>query len=363
MNIAEKPHSELSLKLVSAIQDPQKWGEVLDQIMEMTGAKAALITLRDKETCQIVNDHNLEQKFHSPLIRGFSHEAIVHYLTNLRTIDPWAEFQRTHYPFRPMQMSKFCPVDSIAETQFFDWLSDLGFQDTVVFELERMAGYWTAMNLFLENQSGSQADGVVAFANANYDLLRQSWQASQGFARSKQTTNALLSQASSGGAPVCVAGPNGELIDCNALFQELIDFDAIRLSGNSRKLSFARSISVHGLDRWEQHEFLAHNADVEPFLLLAKPVDPDPLFADKREQMWLLTCSNFGKSKVAPGIIASFNLDALSPQERKLYKAVASGKSVSDAGEAVGLRRSRAFEVWSSVKEKLDISTAHQLRK
>lgn len=363
MNIAEKQHSELSLKLVSAIQDPQKWSEVLDHIMDTTGVKAALITLRDKETCQIVNDHDLEQKFHSPLIRGFSHEAIVHYLTNLRTIDPWAEFQRTHYPYRPIQMSKACPVDSITETKFFDWLSGLGFQDTVVFELERMAGYWTAMNLFLKDPADAQAENVMEFANGNYDLLRQSWQASQGFARSRQTTDALLSQAASGGAPVCLAGPNGELIDCNTLFRELIDLDAIRLSGSNRKLSFARSISVHGLDRWEQHEFVAHDADVEPFLLLAKPVDPDPLFSDKRDQMWLLTCSNFGKSEVAPKFTASFNLDALTSQERKLYKAIASGKSVVDAGEAVGLRRSRAFEVWSSVKEKLGISTAHQLRK
>lgn len=363
MNIAEKPQSELSLRLVSAIRDPQKWSEVLNHIMDTTGAKAALITLRDKETCQIVSDHDLEKKFHSPLIRGFSHEAIVHYLTNLRTIDPWAEFQRTHYPYRPIQMSQVCPINSIAETQFFDWLSGLGFQDTVVFELERMAGYWTAMNLFLENPSGAKADGVVAFANANYDLLRQSWQASQGYVRSRQTTIALLSQAASGGAPVGLAGPNGELIDCNALFQELIDLDAIRLSGSRRKLSFARSISVHGLDRWEQHEFLAHSAEVEPFLLLAKPVDPDPLFADKREQMWLLTCSNFGKSEVAPEFTAAFNLDALTPQERKLYKAIASGKSVVDAGNTVGLQRSRAFEVWSSVKEKLGISSAHQLRK
>ena len=151
MNIADNPRSGLSLKLINAIQDPQKWGDVLDHIMDTTGAKAALITLRDKETCQIVNDVDLEAKFHSPLIRGFSQEAIIHYLTNLRTIDPWAEFQRSNYPLRPVQMSKVCPTETIADTRFFDWLRGEGFQDTIVFELDRMAGYWTAMNLFLES--------------------------------------------------------------------------------------------------------------------------------------------------------------------------------------------------------------------
>ena len=354
--------AELSIRLISAIRDPQGWSHVLDWIIERTDARAAIITLRDKENCQIVNDVDLEQKYHSPLIRGFSHDAIMHYLTNLRTIDPWAKFQKTQYPHRPTQMSQVCPPGTIPDKTFLTWLNDQGLQDTVVFELDRMAGYWTAINLFLEKPDGPEAEQLLAFANDAYDLLRHSWQTSQAMVRQRQAASAMLALASHGGAPVCLVGANGEMIECNAMFRDLIGTDAIRLSGSDNKLSFSPWVSVHGLASWEQHDFLCHDASVEPMLLLATPVDPDPLFADKREQLWLLTCSNYGAAQIAPSIAESFNLSALTRQERELYRAVANGETVTEAGESIGLQRSRAFEVWAEVKDKLGITSAHKLR-
>ena len=364
MSIATFTHDQkvLSMKLIKAIQEPQKWGDVLEWIMESVGAKAAIITLRDKENCQIVNDVDLEAKFHSPLIRGFSNEAIIHYLTKLRTSDPWAEFQRKYYPYRPMQMSKVCPPEMIADTAFFNWLSGEGIEDTVVFELDRMSGYWTAINLFLENGNGETAERVHAFAVANFDLLRSAWQTSQSVVRFTQAKNALLHQASSGGAPICLAGANGEFLECNDLFRELLDAGIIRLSGRNRKLSFAESVTIYGIERWEQHELLFHVCDTPPLLILANPVDPDPLFAGKRERLWLLTCSNFAAFNSAPSLAASLNLNVLTPQERKLYDRIKEGRSVSEAGASIGLKRSRSFEIWASVKAKLSIASSHKLR-
>ncbi|MEL6960365.1 MAG: hypothetical protein AAGL89_15580 [Pseudomonadota bacterium] len=354
--------ADLSVKLIEAIEDPEKWGDVLDWIIETTPVKGAIITLRDKVNAQIVNDHALEQKFHSPLIRGFDQEAIVYYLTELRTIDPWAAFQKNHYPHLPMQMSKVCPPETVKEQRFLTWLRGVGFEDTIVFELERMSGYWTAINLFLERGEGSEAEAAMAFAKANYNLLRQSWQTSQSMARIRQSNAALLDQAARGGAPVCLVGPNAEMIECNPLFDELIEQDAIRVSGEARKLSFARTVNIHGLDRWEQHAFTFHSAETEPYLLLATPVNPDPLFADKREQMWLLTCTNFRDAKVVPEIARAFNLDALTRREKQLYQEIANGLFVEAAGRNIGLGRTKTFEVWAEIKDKLGITSAHQLR-
>ncbi len=347
---------------MEAIQDPMKWSDVLETIMLATGAKAAIITLRDKKTCQIVNDVELEQKFHSPLIRGFSTEAIVHYLTNLRTIDPWAEFQRTTYPYRPMQMSKTCPQDSVPDRRFFDWLEGEGFTDTIVFELDRMSGYWTAINLFLETPESHVAQKAMDFSNEYYDLIRNAWIASQNLSKTRQSSAALLDRAAGAGSPVCIVGSNGELLECNTLFDEVLESDTIRISGSTKKLSFARSVTVFGLDRWEQHDFLKHDADATPLLLLASPIEPDPLFADKREKLWLLTCTNKGAARPQTRSIPAFDLDALTRQERSLYTEISLGKSVEQAGLAIDLKRSRTFEVWSSVKEKLGITSAHQLR-
>ena len=351
-----------SIKLMDAIQDPRKWSDVLDSIMHMTGIKAAIITLRDKQNCQIVNDVELEQKFHSPLIRGFSTEAIVHYLTNLRTIDPWAEFQRTNYPYRPVQMSRVCPQDSVPDRRFLDWLEDVGFQDTIVFELDRMSGYWTAINLFLETPTAPEAQRAMQFANEYYDLIRNAWVASQNLATTRQSSSALLDRAAGAGSPICIVGANGELKDCNGLFLEVIETDAIRLSGSNRKLSFGRSVTVFGLDRWEQHDFLKHDTDATSLMLLASPIDPDPMFAEKRENLWLLTCANRRTTDVAARRDTGIDLDALTRQERELYDAIANGRSVEQAGAAIRLKRSRTFEVWSSVKDKLGITSAHQLR-
>ncbi|MCF2872043.1 hypothetical protein L0664_13290 [Octadecabacter sp. G9-8] len=350
------------LKLVNAIQDPQNWGEVLEVFMRMTGATGAIITLRDKETCQIVNDVELEQKYHSPLIRGFSTDAIVHYLTNLRTIDPWAEFQRSYYPHRPVQMSKVCPQHTIEDRRFFDWLKTVGFQDTIVFELDRMAGYWTAINLFYETPDMPETQKAMETANAYYDLIRNAWVTSQTMAKTRQSSAALLDRAAGAGSPTAIVGPNGELLENNDLFDGVLGSQAIKLSGKKKKLSFAHSVSVVGLDKWAQHNFLRHAAETAPLLLLASPVDPDPIFAGKRENHWLLTCTTQDAAVPAKITETAANLDALTPQERALFMAIAKGQPVAQAGEAVGLKRSRSFEVWSSVKEKLGIKSAHQLR-
>lgn len=357
-------YASLSMKLVAAIQNPQKWGDVLDCIIDITPAKGAIITLRDKTNCQIVNDVELEQRFHSPLIRGFSKVAIIHYLTELRTIDPWAAYQKTYYPYRPVQMSRVCPPDTIKVPDFLNWLKGEGFEDTIVFELDRMSGYWTAINLFLEKSEGPEAELTMAFAKDHYDLLRSSWKASQELAWSRQANRALMARAASGGAPVCLAGANGEMIECNALFEKLIDRDVIRLSGPGRKISFAENISIHGLDRWEQHDFTGHRSGTEsdPLLILASPIDPDPLFTDKREQLWLLTFTNAGGDTVDPSVSRSFNLSALTARERQLYEEIVKGHSIEQAGEAIGLKRSRAFDVWGSIKRKLAISSVHKLR-
>ena len=145
--------AELDANLVKlafqAIRTPQKWQNLLQHIIDVTPAHAAIITLRDKKTCQIVNDDALEQEYHSPLIQGFSLEAVTYYLEELRTIDPWAAAQIHHYPHRPTVMSKVIVPRDTKDRRFFDWLEMGGLKDTIAFELDRMPGNWTAINLFM----------------------------------------------------------------------------------------------------------------------------------------------------------------------------------------------------------------------
>lgn len=352
---------QLKSKVIEAVWDSEKWGEVLDQIIMSTPACAAIITLREKRTCQIVNDVELEAHYHSPLIQGFSLEAVQYYLTELREIDPWAECQRTHYPFRPMLMSAVKAPESAPYNRFFNWLNDLGMYDSVVFELDRMAGYWSACNLFLPSRDVADARELMTFVNQNFEFLSKAWKTSQGFEQNRQTANTLLEHFDENGQPCCIVGPNGELGSVNSKFEELLAEGYVRLSGPKKKISFSRDVSVSGLGGWEDHALTYHDHVGEPVRAVAKPVEPDPRFTGKREKSWVLVFH--GASQPSVEALDHADPNSLSLQERRLFDEILAGLSVEDAGLKIGVKRSRAFEIWQSVKAKMNISSAHELRK
>lgn len=347
--------------VVEAIREPEKWGDVLDQIIATTPACAAIITLREKKTCQIVNDRDLEANYHSPLIRGFSEEAVGYYLMELREIDPWAEFQKSFYPFRPMLMSAAKPPEADPGNRFFQWLQGLNMHDSVVFELDRMAGYWSAFNLFLPSRDVSDARELMEFVNRNFDFLRNAWQTSQKFEQSRQTEKVLLRHMDEIGQPCCLVGPNGELSQNNAGFESLLSKGHVRLSGPHNKISFGRDVELIGLDAWEDHAVTRHECSAEPIKAIAKPIEPDPRFSGKRETPWVLVFYGLDHSE-SPSVDHADKL-MLSKQECSLHEAVAQGQSVEEAGLAIGVKRSRAFEIWKSVKGKLNINSSHEVRR
>jgi hypothetical protein len=329
--------------------------------MSVTGVKAAMITLRDKKTCQIINDVSLENQYHSPLIRGFSTDHILYYLTQLRTIDPWAEKQKTYYPHRPIKMSDICPVENAPDRRFFDWLESVGFRDTVVFELDRGVGCWTAMNLFLEHPDSPEAIKAVNFANEYCELLRHAWVTSQSLLKSRQSLQALLQRTAESGTPTAIVDVNGRLLEKNASFDAVLKTDQIRILGPNKQISFSRSAKIDKVDTLGLIAFSYHVAeDDPPLFVVARPFDPDPLFAGKRGQLWIVTCTCAANR---PTIPLGHDISVLTEQERAVFEAIRAGVPVAEAGHKVRLKRSRTYDVWSSVKLKLGIANAHQIRR
>jgi len=347
--------------VVEAIWSPDKWGDVLDGIIETTPACAAIITLRDKKNCQIVNDQQLERTYHSPLIRGFSMESVGYYLTELRALDPWAEYQRTNYPFRPMLMSAACPPEKYPGNRFFEWLKRLEMSDTVVFELDRMAGYWSACNLFLPDNNEVDAQKLMQFVERNFKFLRNAWQTSQKIEHNRQTEKALLEHFDHSGQPCCLLGANGELHGSNSKFDSLVDLGHLRISGPNKKVSFDREIQLLGLDTWEDHGLVWHDGPLKPLTAVAKPVEPDSRFNGKREKTWVLVF--YGSETVAPVPMDARHSPFLSEQEQAIFDAVVNGCSVEKAGARIGIRRSRAFDIWKSVKDKMSITNTYEVRR
>jgi hypothetical protein len=176
-----------------------------------------------------------------------------------------------------------------------------------------------------------------------------------------QSQAALLEQFGDAGKPCCFVGANGEFREANDEFQTLLGRDIIRFSGPNRKISMTKGMKVTGLNAWEDHDLVWHDGPGTMLRVEASSFEPDPRFSGRREKLWLLTVGGYSKdlNTVTPAV----DLRALTTQEVKLYQAVVNGSSVADAGAIIGVKRSRAFEIWSSIKEKPNISNAHQVRR
>ena len=348
---------KLVMLSVEAIQDPEKWQRVLQHIMHSTQAKAAMITLRDGRSCQIVNDDELESKFHSPLIQGFSYDAVVYYLQELRTIDPWAEAQKTHYPQRPILMSRVCNPDDVPDQRFFSWLKQYDILDTVAFELNQMPRHWTACNIFIERQKSEAAEAALAYATEHHLFLKSAWQSSQQLLHSQQSSRATLDHMANLNISTCITGPNGEVMNGNSAFDQLLALGHIETHGPKRRLAVPHSSRLLGDAAWLEQAKMEANEFAPTLTIYAVPFTPDPLYVGKREKWWLLTFQIEEIYTISPA-----ELNLLTSQEKDLFAAIRSGSSIASAGEIIGVKRSRAFDIWASVRSKLGISNAHQIR-
>lgn len=352
---------ELVKLAFQAVRFPERWQQLLQHIIDITPAKAAIITLRDKATCQIVNDDVLEREFHSPLIQGFPLEAVVYYIEELRTIDPWAKAQIHHHPHRPTIMSTICHPDDADDRRFFDWLAQGGLRDTIAFELDRVPGHWTAINLFLADHDPQQSAVLKNFCDVHFDLLSEAWRASQHVIKCQQSGQAALNYLSSKSVPACIVAPSGEVFLANEAFQSLSGRGIAKTSTPSGRLSLCGDAQISDAVAASSIRLLRHDAVEFEVHVSASPFEPDPLYENKKERYWLLRFHETVDKKLDQVNLA-YPLDLLTPQERELFDAVSLGASVQDAGKMIGIRRSRAFDVWSEIKIKLGIVNAHELR-
>lgn len=344
---------------LQAVRFPDKWQKLLQHIMAVTPAKAAIITLRDRKTCQIVNDDALEREYHSPLIQGFPLEAVTYYLEELRTIDPWAEAQIAHHPHRPTIMSRICHPAKAKDRRFFNWLETGGLRDTVAFELDRVPGHWTAMNLFIENYDSDEGVALLEYCNIHFELLSDAWRSSQYVIRCQQTGQAALNSLSDNAVPACIISHTGEVFLANEVFEALKERGAVRRSGPLARLSLCQNMSIYGTRASEVPDLPRHDAIEALISVHASPFEIDPMYRSKKDSYWLL---RFQTSTLPKRETVAYDLGCLTPQERQLFDAISAGNSVQEAGKLIGIQRSRAFDVWNQVKVKLGIRNAHDLR-
>jgi len=252
-------------------------------------------------------------------------------------------------------MSTVCDPASMPDNKFFKWLADLGCKETVVFDLNRMGGYWSALNLFFEESRSEQAEAAKTYLSLNSNFLKEAWVTSQEFIHSNQSRQISLEQIET---PACVVNQEFEVLAHNRNFQHLKAIGAVALFGPKKRLSVAHSITFAGSPEIS-NAVRRHESDAIDYQVFMASFDPDPLHKGKREGHRLIV---FRSSSEKKSSFQSYELESLTAQEKKMFGAIQGGLSIRQAGDNIGVKRSRAFEIWSSVKSKLAISNSHQVR-
>lgn len=344
-----------------AISNPDHWGRVIHHMMITTGAPAAMITLRDAQTCQIVDDDAFVQEFHSPLICGFSAPLAEFYLQELRSSDPWADAQRGHFPTRPQVMSEICAPSDFPEEALFKWLGELGICDTVAVAIDQMQSHWTALNIFVPVNDENVRSKAVRMLEAHLPILKNSWKGSQELIHSRQLSQAILEQLAALEYASCIVSSDGKVLTRNTAFDEVLSDDAVAILSPGRTLSLPGGTEFHGLNEQTVARISSNRASDLHFIVNATPFDVDPMFKGRKEVNWLLTIRSEANG-ISRSILSTLDYSQLDEREAQLTRLIIDGQKVKDAGAVVGLGRSQTFKLWADVKHKLGVKSAHQLR-
>ncbi len=79
---------QLQDAIYETISDINKWQNALQLFIKVTGATKGIITLRDRQTAELVIPKDVRQELSSPFVNGFSEEEIHSYITHYVNIPP-----------------------------------------------------------------------------------------------------------------------------------------------------------------------------------------------------------------------------------------------------------------------------------
>jgi hypothetical protein len=210
----------------------------------------------------------------------------------------------------------------------------------------------------MERHNPEAAKAALAYASEHYLLLKPAWQASQHLLHSQQSSQATLDHMAKLEISTCITGPNGEVKSGNSAFDELLALGHVKTHGPKRRLAVPHSSRLLGDAAWLEQAKMDADQLAPTLTISASPFTPDPLYVGKRDDWWLLS---FQKEEAYTTSLLD-NQKHLTLQEKGLLDAIRLGSSIASAGETIGVKRSRAFDIWASVKSKLGISNAHQIR-
>lgn len=349
--------------LLSTLQDPAKWGGVLELLIQETGSTKGVILQRDTATGLLMIPKSLPENLAQPLLRGFSKSEMFDYESNYAEDDPWTAIELQFQSTEPYALSSYLALDALKKHKIYNWLEHLGITDTVVMDIYRGEDYWVAVNLFFDVHNTQVKDRCIELLNEIQVLLQTMWHALiksytlppdyQPMAYFLEHRDKAEMVISNTGRVLALSSQAKTLVG-DGSFPILIKSSRIFIRNQvlrERFWSFLLS-AFSEFDKSTSFEFEGYWFNVTN---ISKHFD----LVGKDQGLKLLS---FNKGYSTDFVDAPvWECELLTKREKELVKVLAHGGRVVDFQKKHNIAKSTAHNCWSMVKKKLNITDRTQL--
>lgn len=321
-----------------ALDSTGHWHDVLVAICELTGAKKAIIALRDNKTAELVVPETVSDTNISPVVFGFSEIDVENYLTKYYALDPWTDIERRKRPVVSYHLSTYLPTAQLRASPFWPWLDGQGISDTHVAELDSGARGWVALNIYFDGANRKTGERVQAFMHENLAAISRSWKLFQQIQKYRcgETISPRLMATFEN--PALFFNSGMEIVAINRdgakSFAEYFDCDRNFALG---PMPFVCRKAIENVFATRRDAISPHNfpPNENDDVLIVRAIHHGEDVVGRETNIWLATIeSRENKRDVGARIWENASLTA---REREVVQAIAEGLSLSEFARKTGL--------------------------
>lgn len=350
----------LSGSLVHTIVDPLRWQTALGHLCAFTHTKKALISLRDKQTAQIVIPNDVNADFASPLIYGFDETQVATFLADFTDVDPWTEIERIQHPYFPYQMSRYLPLADLRRSAFWKWLEPQQIDECIVCELGRTDTYWAALNLYFKAVDAEKTAFTLERLKDVLPLLQSVWASARELQIARTAVRSLDMALSTIQDPAALVLQNGEIVALNSPMQRFLEqHRAPAVPG--KRLSLPANLPLNPSENVGNLE-ISRTAPTDARGEVKINSFHSTSFADGEMRDTFLVSIEPHKAQLLNAGQDVWDIPTLTTRESTLVRLVANGMKFNEAQAEMGVSYPRVMQLWKSARDKLGVEDVTELR-
>ncbi len=359
MLISSRGHMQTKEQLRNAIEqtlpDINKWQNVLEIFVKITGASKGIISLRNRLTAELVVPTDVRQELCSPLVYGFSEEEIYHYITHYIEHDPWTDIENLYHPYEPYPLSKHIARKELENSLFWEWLEPQNISDTVVLEIGASSEYWVAMNLYYPIEDTTVKQCILDYTLEFQKTIQQVWKHGQAVRMAVLESPYIEYSLEQQPQPAFLIRSNRELLAKNKKAEQILkDQNTVFLVSQDKKLRLKNKkiseqidLAIHSSKEKNFSKSNTKQIEIhyESMILKFTPIgDAENLLGENTAQ-YMLTIHQ----------CLIWEHPSLTPRQKQLAEILAKGGRVVDFQNHYSITKSTAHLHWGEVKKKFNV--------